>query len=246
MKHSTSKVLRQQIEEQKNNLRDEENNFSLDNILSTQACQSIIEQCRAYRERVYTPLKTVIMFIKQMLDPDKSCRNVVASEATEALFNGAAVRSLNTGPYCKARGRLPAGTMQALVVETGQSAVVQSKGCFSWQGREVKLVDGTMLTMADTLANQAAFPQHGNQKEDVGFPLARMVAIMSLGVGTVLNYAIAPNKGKGTGEHALYRAIANTVNSDDILLGDCYYPSFFYRRFSGTRCRWYFSWPSAA
>ena len=70
-----------------------------------------------------------------------------------------------------------------------------------------------------------------------------MVAIMSLGVGTVLNYAIAPNKGKGTGEHALYRAIANTVSRDDILLGDCYYPSFFYRRFGGAWCRWCFFWP---
>ena len=211
-------------------------------ILSSEACQSIINQCREYRERLYPPFKTVLMFIKQMLDPDKSCRNVVANEGIADLFQSEA-RSLNTGPYCKARSRLPEETMQALVVETGQASQAGANGHFSWQGREVKLVDGSMFTMADTLANQEAFPQHGNQKEDVGFPLARMVAIMSLGVGTVLNYAIAPNKGKGTGEHGLYRAIANTVSEHDILLGDCYYPSFFYRRFSCTRCRWCFSGP---
>ena len=131
MKHSTSKVLRQQIAQQKSELLDEKDNLSLDKILSSEACQSIINQCREYRERLYTPFKTVLMFIKQMLDPDKSCRNIVANEGIADLFQGDA-RSLNTGPYCKARNRLPEETMQALVVETGQAAQAGANGYFSW------------------------------------------------------------------------------------------------------------------
>jgi len=81
--------------------------------------------------------------------------------------------------------------------------------------------------MPDTQANQQEFPQHGNQKEGAGFPLARLVAVMSLEVGAVIDYAMAAHKGKGTGEHSLFREIVNSVNEGDILLGDCYYPSFF-------------------
>ena len=55
--------------------------------------------------------------------------------------------------------------MQALVVETGQAAQAGSNGHFSWQGREVKLIDGSMFTMADTLANQEAFPSARQSKK---------------------------------------------------------------------------------
>ena len=33
--------------------------------------------------------------------------------------------------------------------------------------------------------------------------------------------------GKQTGEHALLRQLMSSFNSDDVMLGDCYYPSFF-------------------
>lgn len=42
-----------------------------------------------------------------------------------------------------------------------------------------------------------------------------------------MNLAIAPYSGKETGEHALFRQLISSINSGDVLLGDCYYPSFF-------------------
>jgi hypothetical protein len=84
-----------------------------------------------------------------------------------------------------------------------------------------------MILMPDTEENQKLFPQHGNQKEGAGFSLARLVVVMSLTVGSIIDYAIGANKGKGTGEHSLFRVIQNCIEKDDILLGDCYYPSFF-------------------
>lgn len=168
------------------------------------------------------------MFVKQALSTDKSCKNAVAGSVMEQACAGEEVTSTNTGPYCKARKRLPVEALHELVRETGNSGVESAPSGWNWNGRPVKLVDGTTITMPDTKENQKEFPQHGNQKQGAGSPIMRLVAVMSLGVGTVLNYALAAHKGKGTGEHSLFREIIDCIKPNDVLLGDCYYPSFFF------------------
>lgn len=227
MDNTTKKNKIAQIRKHKENLLDENDDISLTTILSSETCQTIISECRDFRNRIYTPIKTIFMFVKQVLNPDKSCRNAVAGAAIEQLCANDEISSTNTGQYCKARKRLPEGTLHDLVCETGNSSVTKAQDSLKWHGRTVKLVDGTTITMADTPENQQAFPQHGNQKEGAGYPLARLVAVMSLEVGTVIDYAAAAYKGKGTGEHSLFREIVDSINEGDILLGDCYYPSFF-------------------
>lgn len=228
MDNSTKKNKISQIKKHKNALLDKNGEISLNNMLSSDACQTIIHESREFRDRIYTPIKTIFMFVKQVLSPDKSCRNAVANEAVEQMCTGGESPSVNTGPYSKARKRLPGETLHELVRETGGSAVSKAQESLKWRGRSVKLVDGTTVTMADTEANQQKFPQHGNQKEGSGFPMARLVAVMSLEVGTVIDYAFAAYKGKGTGEHSLFREIMDCIKEEDILLGDCYYPSFFF------------------
>ena len=39
-----------------------------------------------------------------------------------------------------------------------------------WKGRDVRLVDGTTVSMSDTVANQAAYPQQRGKKAGLGFP----------------------------------------------------------------------------
>jgi hypothetical protein len=41
----------------------------------------------------------------------------------------------------------------------------------------------------------------------VGFPLARLVGVISLSNGAVLDAAMAAYQGKGTGEHGLFRSL---------------------------------------
>ena len=81
--------------------------------------------------------------------------------------------------------------------------------------------------MADTPENQADYPQHGNQKNSCGFPILRLLAVMSLSMGTVVDYAVGAYKCKGTGEQSLLRGIFSCIENDDIVLGDRYFPSFF-------------------
>ena len=59
--------------------------------------------------------------------------------------------------------------------------------------------------MPDTPKNQACYPQPPTQKPGLGFPLARITVLLSLATGACHDLAIAPYKGKGTGETTLLR-----------------------------------------
>ena len=90
-----------------------------------------------------------------------------------------------------------------------------------------RLVDGTTVSMPDTAENQARFPQHGQQEPGIGFPLARLVGVIALSNGAVLDAAIGPYQGKGTGEHGLFRGLKECFVEGDVMLADGYYCSYF-------------------
>lgn len=117
--------------------------------------------------------------------------------------------------------------MHELVNEIGSTPIKNAPSKWKLFGRDLKVFDGSTGKMADTKANQQAFPQHKNQKKGAGFPITRFVVVMSLTIGTVIDYAIGAYKGKGTGESSLLRNILACINKDDIALGDRYFPNFF-------------------
>ena len=61
------------------------------------------------------------------------------------------------------------------------------------------LADGATVLMPDTEDNQRAFPQQRAQKPGIGFPIVRIVGLLSLATGACLNDAVAPYQGKGNG-----------------------------------------------
>jgi len=206
-------------------------NFSdkLENIFSTDLIQNILnESTQIFRNRIFTLPLTLFTFVKQVLQEDISCQNIVNQVLSERLAAGESKCSSNTASYSEARKRLPESLVHALVLETGKSCENSSINDWKWHGREVKIADGTILSMPDTPANRREYPQSGNQKEGCGFPLIRLVCLFSLSTGAVINYATAPYKGKETGETALLREQFNSLNKGDILMADRYYPSFFY------------------
>jgi hypothetical protein len=74
--------------------------------------------------------------------------------------------------------------------------------------------------MPDTPENQEEFPQAGTQRPGVGFPIARLVVLFSLAVGTVLDAALGRYQGKRTGETALFATLRHNLEPGDILLAD--------------------------
>jgi hypothetical protein len=81
--------------------------------------------------------------------------------------------------------------------------------------------------MPDTPANQAEYPQSGEQQPGLGFPLTMLVALISLSTGAVLRWANGPCRGKGTGEQALFRSLMFHLTEGDIILADRYYCTYF-------------------
>ena len=79
--------------------------------------------------------------------------------------------------------------------------------------------------MPDTQENQSEYPQHFRQKPGCGFPIARIVVLLSLATGAALDFAAAPWSGKLAGENALLRGLRNRLTRGSILLADSYYGS---------------------
>ncbi|OWY59363.1 hypothetical protein B7486_74965, partial [cyanobacterium TDX16] len=148
---------------------------------------------------IYTPAVTVWVFLSQCLSRDHSCREAVAKLIAWRVSQGLPACSAETNAYCTARGDLPEEACQQLVQTTGRDTEHAAPAEWHWHGRRVRVVDGTTLTMPDTPANQAEYPQVPGQKPGCGFPIVRLVTVFSLAVGTVLEAALGPYAGKETG-----------------------------------------------
>jgi Transposase DDE domain len=189
--------------------------------------EALAQERIRWRDSVFTPMVTLWTFLGQVLCPDHSCRAAVARLIALLVARGEAPCSPETGPYCKARQRLPTGVLSRLARRTGREAEGDAPAGWAWRGRRVLLVDGTTVSMPDTEENQRAFPQLAVQGPGLGFPLARLVAVISLATGTVRDAAIGPAEGKRTGETALFRSLWGSLDEGDIVLGDCTFASYF-------------------
>ena len=180
-----------------------------------------------HRERQFPPTETLSMFLAQALSTDGSCRAVVNDAAVKRLVGGMIPCSTNTSGYCRARARLPQSMLTTLTRQTGEVIAKGAASWWHWRGRPVRLVDGATVTLADTEENQARYPQPSSQKPGLGFPQCRLVALLCLGSGALLDAATGPCEGKGSDEQSLLRSMLDTLQPDDILLGDAYYATYF-------------------
>ena len=180
-------------------------------------------------EAVYTPAITLWAFLSQVLFKDEQ-RSCVAAVARVIVLLVALERgpcSSNTGAYCRARGKLSETVLRRLAVDLADGCERQLDQAQLWHGRHVQLVDGTTVSMPDTPENQEAYPQPHTQREGLGFPVARVVVLLSLATGMLTDMAMGPYTGKKTGETALLRQLLERFRPGDILLGDRYFCSYF-------------------
>ena len=180
-----------------------------------------------HRERIFPPTETLSMFLSQALSADRSCQKAVDEAAIKRLAAGLTPCSTHTGAYCQARLRLPMAMVQTLAGYVGQWVTGHGPAVWHWRGHPVRLVDGTTVTLPDTPANQRAYPQPRSQKPGLGFPLCRLVGLVCLGSGALLNAAIGRCRGKGGDEQTLLRSILGTLERGDLLLGDAFYATYF-------------------
>jgi hypothetical protein len=189
--------------------------------------EALMRSSLVFRDCFYTPLVTLWTFLCQVLCPDASCRAAVAHLLAHLAGQGQGGGTSDTGPYCKARERLPESLVADLARTTGANLQRRRPARATLlQGRSVKIADGTTLSMPDTPENQRAYPQPRSQKPGLGFPLLRLVAVMSLSCGAVLDIAIRRYRGKKTGETALLRQLFRQFQPGDVALADALFANY--------------------
>jgi hypothetical protein len=177
------------------------------------------------RQRIFSPALTFWSFLGQVLEPGSSCR-----EALRQLnawwrwhFPTRALPSHDTSGYCQARARLSDSSLQALCRHVGQQLEQQTTEEQLWLGRRVKIIDGTSVSMPDTAANQAVWPQSCAQKPGCGFPLLKLVGLFSLHSAALLDLRIANQRHHDV---QLARQLWPQLQTGDIILADRGFCSF--------------------
>ena len=180
-------------------------------------------------DEVYTPPMTLWAFLSQVLHKaeQRSCLAAVSRVIVLLVALGREPCANNSDGYCKARFQIPEKVIQRLTTRVAHGCEQEISKHWLWKERHVKLADGTTVSMPDTEENQEEYPQQASQAEGLGFPVARMVVLLSLATAMVCGMVIGPYSGKGTGEMALMRELLDQLDPGDILLADRYFCSYF-------------------
>ena len=156
-------------------------------------------------------------FLWQVAQAGASCREAIRQAQALCQNAGAPAPPDADSPYCQARGSLPLDRLQQIHEGLCAQAheAVSTKDL--WCGHHVRVVDGSSVTAPDTPANQKAFPQQSVQKPGCGFPIIRLVALLSLATGMLTAWATGSWSGHEVG---LLQSLWDYLNPGEVLLAD--------------------------
>lgn len=179
--------------------------------------QALKELKIRYKQRLFDPIVTLWAFLSQVLDADKSCHNAVSKIIAYLTGEGVEIPSTGTSAYCQARSKLPEKLIEKLFSQVAQNLSEKVTIGDLWCGRNVKVIDGSTVSMPDTVENQLCYPQPNTQKAGCGFPIAKIGVIFSLVTGAAEDLVIDV---LNTHALKLARQLYQFLNPLDILLGD--------------------------
>jgi Transposase DDE domain len=167
----------------------------------------------AWRDCVLDPATTLAMFVLQVLNGNTSMAHL------RLLSGGRCAES----SYCEARKRLPAAGVAAVVEQLSCDHIRCNQNDSRWLGRRVLMTDGTTAAAPDTPELQELWPQPSGQKPGCGFPIIKMLALMDLASGMVLQLTIMCRK---VHEMSQLAGMHGMLLAGDVLLGDRAFCSF--------------------
>ena len=175
------------------------------------------------RKRVYSLNNTFWSFLYQVFLPGISCREVVKKIQACSIARKKEFPGSGTSAYCQARRRLPLDKLRSIYRETVRSVERRTCAIPQWQGRRVKVVDATGLSMPDIPELQEAWPQQGCQKPGCGFPMMKLVGLFDLASGVLIDWVQAS---KYHHESGLFRKLWDHLKTGDVLLADRAYCAY--------------------
>jgi len=198
-------------------------------LIAKETIESTFGEATAIRgsARVYNTSVTLWVFLSQVMSIHHGCVSAVAKRITYRVANRQRACSAQTGAYCIARDKLDESAMHRLVTSSGHATEAKSPDHWLWLGHRVITADGATVTMADTPANQAEYPQLTSQAVGCGFPIVRVVVLFALSTGVVLEMAMGRYKGKLTHEVSLFRQIDEIIKENDVFLADRAFAGWF-------------------
>lgn len=179
--------------------------------------QALLELKIRYKRRLFDPIVTLWAFLSQVLDTDKTCHNAVSKIIAHLAGEEVEVPSTDTSAYCQARVRLSEKLLEKLFNFSAQSLEEKVTTEYLWCDRNVKVIDGSTVSMPDTVENQKQYPQPSTQKEGCGFPIAKIGVIFSLVTGAATALCIDV---LNTHDIKLARKLYSFLKPNDVLLGD--------------------------
>jgi hypothetical protein len=169
------------------------------------------------RERPYSVRRTWWCFLWQMLQGNATCRQVVIQLQAQRQLGGLRCVDDDTSGYCQARARLPEPLLIAALQASARAADTRVTPPAALQGRIIKVLDATTLTLPDTPENRQVYPQPTSQKPGVGFPQLHLLVVWSARGGGVLDHARGPTS---HGELRLLHRLLPTLAPQDIVIYD--------------------------
>jgi len=164
-----------------------------------------------WRERVFGPAVTLHLLLVQVL-----WSNTAMTHLRHLAGNVVAAPA-----YCKARKRLPAKALAALLRQSAGDVRLGADEL--WCGLRAVLVDGSSTITLDTPSCQKAFGQPVNCKPGCGFPVPKVLALFDAFTGMILEMMAFPLY---THEQSKVWMLDLRLGVGDLLVGDRGFCSF--------------------
>lgn len=167
------------------------------------------------------PAESVVWLVIGMaLFRDHSIADVVKRlELVTADADGASGRVANAA-LPKARKRVGARPLEDLFAISASEWSHAQAALDGWRGLSVYAMDGTTLSVPDTDENRDAFTLHVTPRGQAGYPKVRVVTLMAARSHLIVDAAVGPFSGEGTGEQTLARQLWHGVPDNSLLIAD--------------------------
>jgi hypothetical protein len=181
-----------------------------------QACD---DSQHTYRQRVLTPLVTVLHMVLSAIWPEESFQaswQLLWDNAVGA-FPELRGKCPSSGSLAKARARLPMQLWEQIWDYLAAKVQELSEPLAFWRGHRVIIADGSCVSMPDTPALHEHFGTSTGRGGKRHYPLARMVMVALANTMTVVAYALGRYD---QSEQALLRQLLGSLRRGDLLLAD--------------------------
>jgi hypothetical protein len=177
-------------------------------------CGHIEQLCRqcglVWRERLFTPLTTLRLFILQILHGNTSIAHLRQLSGVDFA----------PGSYCEARQRLPMALFQFLLAS--MTAWV-GHPCPGDCRQRVLIVDSSNFSMSDGNGLREFFGLPPRTRVGIGYPVAKILGLLDLSTGLFVRMLALP---LFTSDWMGMQQLHSMLQAGDILLGDRLYCAY--------------------